>query len=194
MGVFDCNYYKLLRKKGYNIGDYTYVGRKASLCPKDKLKIGKFCCIGNNVLINPASHPKNWLSVHPFQYKRKLDSRLYGNIPVNNNALSFEEFPEEVEIGNDVWVCENVTILGGVKIGDGAIIGAGAVVTKDIPPYAVAVGVPAVVKKYRFEQKIIERLLKSEWWNLPYDFIQKLPYNNIEACLELIEKHRQDEI
>lgn len=54
-----------------------------------------------------------------------------------------------VAIGNDVWLGSRVTILPGVKIGDGAIIGAASVVTKDVPPYAIAVGNPAVVKKYR---------------------------------------------
>lgn len=64
-----------------------------------------------------------------------------------------------------VFIGANVTILDGVTIGDGAVIGAGAVVTKDIPPYAVAVGVPAEVKKYRFDEKTIQKLLASQWWN-----------------------------
>jgi len=65
----------------------------------------------------------------------------------------------------------NVTILDGVKIGDGAIIGAGAVVSKDIPPYAIAVGNPIKIIKYRFEVQVIEDLLKSNWWNLSEDKI-----------------------
>lgn len=56
---------------------------------------------------------------------------------------------EPVVIGNDVWIGSRVTILPAVKIGDGAIVGAASVVTKDVPPYAIAVGNPAVVKKYR---------------------------------------------
>lgn len=53
------------------------------------------------------------------------------------------------KIGSDVWIGANCTILGGVRIGDGAVIGAGSVVTKDIPPYAIAFGNPAKVIKYR---------------------------------------------
>jgi len=54
-----------------------------------------------------------------------------------------------VSIGNDVWIGANCTILGGVSIGSGAVIGAGSIVTKDIPDYAIAIGNPARVIKYR---------------------------------------------
>lgn len=57
-----------------------------------------------------------------------------------------------VVIGNDVWLGTHVTVLGGVTIGDGAVIGAGSVVNRDIPPYAIAVGVPCRVKKVRYEK------------------------------------------
>lgn len=54
-----------------------------------------------------------------------------------------------VKIGNDVWIGAGAKVLGGVTIGDGCVVGAGAVVTKDLPPYAMAVGVPAKVTGYR---------------------------------------------
>jgi len=55
--------------------------------------------------------------------------------------------------------------LDGVTIGDGAVIGTGAVVSKNIPPYAIAVGCPIKIVKYRFEQDQIESLIKIGWWN-----------------------------
>lgn len=55
----------------------------------------------------------------------------------------------DIVISDDVWIAANVTILKGVKIGKGAVIGAGAVVTKDVPEYAIVVGNPAKVVKYR---------------------------------------------
>jgi len=67
-------------------------------------------------------------------------------------------------IGNDVWIGNQVTIMPGVKIGDGAVIGAGAVVAKDVPPYAVVVGNPGIVKRLRFSERIVERMLAVRWW------------------------------
>jgi acetyltransferase-like isoleucine patch superfamily enzyme len=71
----------------------------------------------------------------------------------------------DVVIGSDVWIGEYVTIMSGVHIGDGATIGAKSVVAKDIPPFAIAVGNPCEVKKYRFPQEIIDRLMVIAWWN-----------------------------
>ena len=77
-----------------------------------------------------------------------------------------------INIGNDVFIGMNVTILDGVNIGDGAIIGAGAVVSKDIPPYAIAVGSPIRIIKYRFDQPEIDELLKIKWWDFSEDKLQ----------------------
>ncbi len=76
-------------------------------------------------------------------------------------------------IGSDGWIGANVFINCSkvTAIGDGAIIGSGAVVLKDVPPYAVVVGVPAKIKRYRFEPDMIETLLRVRWWNWSKDEI-----------------------
>ena len=76
-------------------------------------------------------------------------------------------------IGNDVWIGDNVLILEGVRIGNGAVIATGSVVTKDIPDYAVAAGVPAQVKKYRFSEEEIAFLNKIRWWDREIDWLRK---------------------
>jgi carbonic anhydrase/acetyltransferase-like protein (isoleucine patch superfamily) len=76
-----------------------------------------------------------------------------------------------VKIGSDVWIGANCYIKDGVTIGDGAIIGTGAVVTKDIPPYSIAVGVPAEVIKKRFDEETIQELKELKWWNWDIDKI-----------------------
>ena len=68
-------------------------------------------------------------------------------------------------IGNAVVISSGAMVLSGVKIGDGAVVGAGAIVTKDVPPYAIVVGNPAKVVKYRFDEKTIKKLQEIRWWD-----------------------------
>ncbi len=84
-----------------------------------------------------------------------------------------------VEIGNDVW------------IGHGAVIAAHSVVVNDIPPYAIAAGVPAKVKKYRFSNDIIERLLDLEWWGYNISAVQNIDFSNIENTLYTLEESKR---
>ena len=76
--------------------------------------------------------------------------------------------------GNDVWIGQNVTVMPGVHIGDGAIIGTNSVVAKDIPPYAIAVGNPCRVVRKRFDDELIEILLKLRWWDKSIEEIETL--------------------
>jgi len=115
---------------------------------------GRYCSIGRNIRIITANHPMHFKSMHVFFYNHMqnlCDHDLIEHIPLN--------------IGNDVWIGDNAIIMPGVtSIGDGAVIGAGAVVHKSIPPYAVAVGNPARVVRYRFSDGVIRELLQSKWW------------------------------
>jgi hypothetical protein len=97
-----------------------------------------------------------------------------------------------IEIGNDVWSGHNVTVLGGVTVGDGAILAAGAVVSRDVPPYALVGGVPAKVIRYRFPEKIIERLLAVRWWDFPFIRLSGLAFDDIERCLDQLEEIRAE--
>jgi acetyltransferase-like isoleucine patch superfamily enzyme len=139
------------------IGDYSYieVGTVAA-----HANIGKFCSIAGGTYIGLGVHPsRDFVSTHPAFYSR---SRGLHTSFADRDYLT-EYAP--VNIGNDVWIGTAAIIRGGVNIGDGAIIGAGAVVTKDVPPYAIAVGVPAKVTRYRFEPETIDFLLKFKWWD-----------------------------
>ena len=95
------------------------------------------------------------------------------------------EESKQTMIGNDVFIGANVTVLDGVHIADGAVIGAGAVVVDDIPPYAVAVGVPAKVVKYRFDEVTIKALLEKQWWDGSEEELQKVERNfwDVESYL-----------
>jgi virginiamycin A acetyltransferase len=70
-----------------------------------------------------------------------------------------------VEIGSDVWIGTRSLVLSGARIGDGAVIAAGSIVVDDIPPYAIALGSPAKVVRYRFPEDVRERLAALRWWD-----------------------------
>ncbi len=127
------------------LGAHSYFARNAHAA---YLTVGRYSSIGPNFCCGLGIHPTNLLSTSPCLYESGV----------------IEHKP--TVIGNDVFIGANVTILDGVTIADGVVIGAGAVVTKDIPPYAVAVGVPARVIKYRFDDETIKRLLNAQWWNM----------------------------
>lgn len=95
----------------------------------------------------------------------------------------------DITIGSDVWIGTNVTILP-CRIGDGAIIGAGTVVTKDVPPYAVVVGSPPVIKRYRFSPEVIEKMLQLAWWTWPDEKVQEARqyFHDIDLFLEKYAK------
>lgn len=127
------------------------------------IEIGSFCSIARNVSIQEDNHNSRRTTTY------FLERNLL-NEPLSDNAIVSKG---KIVIGNDVWIGSNVQILSGVNIGDGVIIGAGAVVTNDIPPYAIAVGNPAKVIKYRFNNDIINQLLELQWWNWSIDKIIK---------------------
>ena len=77
----------------------------------------------------------------------------------------------DIRTGSDVWIGYEAVILAGVTIGDGAIIGSRAVVTKDVPPYTIAGGVPARPIRSRFAEEVVQRLLELRWWDWPEERI-----------------------
>lgn len=156
-----------------SIGFATYIGENSIFI---NTKIGRYCSIANNVKTVVATHPTNtFISTHPAFFSTKKQA---GFTYVAHNKFEEIKYIEKeknisVVIGNDVWIGENVVILGGVKIGDGAIIGANSIVTKNIEPYSINVGNPAKKIKYRFSRENIELLEKIKWWDRSQDWIIK---------------------
>lgn len=140
----------------------------------DKLRIGKFCAIAKNVkfIMNGANHKLSGFSTYPFQ--------IFGNgwekVMPDTTDLPFKG---DTEIGHDVWIGYEATIMPGVKIGNGSIISSKSVVTKDVPPYSIVGGNPAQLIKKRFDDQTIQDLLDIAWW----DWDAKKITANLEAIV-----------
>jgi virginiamycin A acetyltransferase len=149
----------------------------------DKLIIGKFCMIASDVkfIMNGANHLTKCISSFPFA--------LFGEDW--KDAMNGKTYPNKgnTEIGNDVWIGYNATIMPRIKIGDGAIIASNSTVVKDVDPYSIVGENPAKEIKKRFSQDQIEKLLEIKWWNWPIEKItinlQNLTSGSVE---ELIKK------
>lgn len=124
------------------------------------VQIGNYCSIAYNIVA--------------------LINRNHDYRSISTSSVSILNFKEkkikqkgQILIGNDVWIGNNVILLSGIKIGNGAVIGAGTVVSKDVPPYAIVVGNPMKIMKYRFEHNQINKLQEIKWWNWNYEKIER---------------------
>lgn len=131
---------------------------------------------GASVEFGSYSSIAKGLEVYCYGHKYTTPSTYYVNKRFYGKDSGFDRTePKSVIIGSDVWIGSRVTILPNVRIGCGAIVGAGAVVTHDIPPYAIVVGNPAKIVKYRFSSEIIEKLMALRWWDFSPDMFQAEP-------------------
>ncbi len=172
-------FYKLFtpkssKRKGINstidantkVGDYSYIGYNCSIT---KSIIGRYVSIANNVAIGQGEHLIDEISTNSIFYDNPYEILT----------------KKEVFISDDVWLGVNTVVLRGVTIGRGAIIGAGAIVTKDVPAYAIVVGIPAKVLKFRFNSKQIEEIEKSKWWNHTPDEAKQIFLNVKDSIKKL---------
>jgi acetyltransferase-like isoleucine patch superfamily enzyme len=144
----------------YQVSGYCFAAR-----------IGRYCSFGEEVQIGRQNHPTSWVSTSPFFYRGgkvfDLDGGFEGAQDYHSYAFSAKSPPTKAcitTIGNDVWIGHGAYISAGVRIGDGAIVAGHAVVTRDVPPYAVVAGNPAVIKKWRLPAGLISPMLNCRWW------------------------------
>ena len=172
------------------IGAFTEFGREVEA---QAATIGRYCEIGPGSLLGATGHPTSWLSVSAFQYKRatwgwhpSADAAEVVD-PEAGGRQSFRSVGGNLAtIGNDVWIGANVVVLRGVTIGDGAIVAANAVVTKDIPPYSIAGGIPAKVLRPRVPDDLRDTLQELAWWRFSPNQLSGIPYDDpAEAARQL---------
>lgn len=160
-----------VEKKYTLCGKYSY----GPLCNHWLVKsVGAFCSFapGSDVVEN---HAIEYISTHPFLYyggendmvhNRKWDEvrgeqGYFPDVKPKGNNYKLGK----IQIGNDVWLGKNVIITNSANIGNGVVAGAGAIITKDVPDYAVVVGAPARIIKYRYSKEQIQALNRIAWWN-----------------------------
>jgi phosphonate metabolism protein (transferase hexapeptide repeat family) len=120
--------------------DYSYVVNDGEIA---YATIGKFCSIASHVRLNPGNHPTERASQAHFSYR----ASAYWPEEEDETAFFDRRRAQPVTLGHDVWIGHGVVVLPGRAVGTGAVVGAGAVVTRNVPPYAVAVGNPARIVK-----------------------------------------------
>ena len=147
-------------------GAYSYIVNDASAIYAE---IGRFCSIAQGARINPGNHPLHKAALHHFTYRS-----ISYDVGESDDAEFFEwRRSHKVRLGHDVWIGHGAVVLPGVSIGTGAAIGAGAVVSRDIPPFAVAVGVPARPIRDRFPEKVKQKLMDLAWWDWEHERLRE---------------------
>ena len=126
-------------------------------------------------IMNGANHLTKSLSAYPFA--------IFGN--GWENAMENKTYPQkgDINIGNDVWIGYNTTIMAGVTIGDGAIIATNSTVIKDVEPYSIVGGNPAKEIRKRFTEDKINQLLDIKWWDWELEKITANIQNLTGSCI-----------
>lgn len=157
------------------------------------VRIGRYCALAPEVRIGAYNHPTDWLTssrvahypvVHDWDQFCAPDRVDF----IRRNVRSFPNSRRVTTLGHDVWVGQGSFIRAGVTLGTGCIVGARSVVVKDVPPYAVVAGVPATVKRFRFDDQTIARLLALEWWRFSLYDCFDIPFDRIDAALDQFEE------
>jgi acetyltransferase-like isoleucine patch superfamily enzyme len=152
------------------VGSKSYSADVVFLYTSEKtpIKIGSYTSIGRGVtLMLAGGHNPDGIS----------------NFPMSPRNFSVGG----VKIGSDVWIGDEVTIMGGVEIGDGAVVGAKSLVPKGkkLDPFGIYAGIPAKLIRYRFDKAKIKKLEVLKWWDLGPDVLdenRELFYTHFNAA------------
>lgn len=149
-------------------------------------KIGRYCSFGEDIQIGRQNHPIGWISTSPFLYRQGNRVANFSKefAPyLNDESFVYPINPtimKKTVIDNDVHIGHGAIINAGVHISSGAIIASGSVVTKDVQAYSIVGGNPAQFIRWRFDEQIVNKILKTQWWNYTPKQLQGLPIHDPE--------------
>lgn len=186
------------RLKHCSLGSFAFFNA-AGKTSAYRVHFGRYSQIGEGSVLGPPEHPQDWFSNHPFAFTRPSHMpSIYALpdfvrlAPEDDGGPSYvDTVPVDTHVGHEAYIGVGCFVKRGVRIGAGAVIGAYSLVTRDIPPYAVAVGSPARVMRLRFDEKIVERFLALEWWR--YDLApwkRSVDFSRVEATLAFFEERK----
>lgn len=154
------------RLENVTLGRYSYTGE---FCILQNVIVKNFSNIAAMVRIGATDHPIERPTLHHFTYRRKM----FGLADEDDIEFFNQRASRVTTIGHDTWIGHSAIIKPGITLGNGCVVGSGAVVTKDVEPYAIVVGNPAKVLKYRFTPKQIKSLEAIQWWDWPSEKIHE---------------------
>lgn len=137
--------------------DYAYCDRYADIA---NTTVGRFANIAAMTRIGPTDHPFAHAAQHHFLYR----SSYYWDDAEDDAAFFAARAARRSTLGADCWIGHGAIIKPEVTVGIGAIVASGAVVTKDVGPFMIVAGCPAVPIRARFAAPVIDRLLALAWW------------------------------
>lgn len=137
--------------------DYAYCDRYADIA---NTTVGRFANIAAMTRIGPTDHPFAHAAQHHFLYR----SSYYWDDAADDPAFFAARAARRSTLGADCWIGHGAIIKPEVTVGIGAIVASGAVVTKDVAPFMIVAGCPAVPIRARFAAPVIDRLLALAWW------------------------------
>ncbi len=144
------------------VGDYSYCDR---YCDIANAEVGKFANIASFARIGATDHPLDRASLHHFQYR----SASYWDDAEDDADWFARRRARRAVLGHDTWIGHAAQVKPEVTVGHGAVVAAGAVVTKDVAPYVIMAGVPAVPIRRRLPEALADRLLALAWWDWDHD-------------------------
>ncbi len=172
-----------IERHGWTIGEHSYGAPLVLEEELGRLTIGRFCSIALGATLILGNHRTDLVSTYPFK-------TLAEHWPEAADAPDDHEDRDGIEIGSDVWLGAQCTVVAGVRIGPGAVVAANCVVTKDVPPYAIVAGNPGRVVRSRCTEEEASGLLEIAWWNWPDDKVRReLPDMMRGSVGAFIRKH-----
>ena len=160
------------------LGDYSYLMERVQL---DFAEVGRFANVASHARLGPTNHPIERPTAHHFTYR----AGMYG-LGEDDESVFEWRADQPVELGHDVWIGHNATVLPDVSVSNGAVVAAGAVVTRDVDPYEIVAGVPAEPIGRRFPPEIAERLEATAWWEWDHETLGErlAAFRDLDAFLE----------